>query len=167
MEEHKMKDRKEEKKSYWALIALGCISILMGIALSNYSDMYLFMRYWLGSFLCLLSLVKLFDLKGFMLAYTEYDLLAKRFSQYGYVYPFIELALGLGFFWGQYLMLVCFITFLFMVFGALGVFQAIREKKDITCACMGSVLKVPLSHVSLIEDLLMAIMSLILFIKLI
>lgn len=162
-----MKEHIEEKRSYWPLIALGCVSILMGLSLAEFNDMFLFMRYWLGAFLCLLSLVKLFDLKGFMFAYTEYDLLAKRFSYYGYLYPFIELALGLGFFWGQYLMLTCLLTFLFMVFGSLGVFQAIREKKDITCACMGSVLKVPLTHVSLVEDLLMAVMSIILFIHLI
>jgi len=157
-----MEEQKEEKKSYWPLIALFLVSVLMGLALSGYESMFSLMRYWLGSFLCLLSLVKLFNIKGFMMAYTEYDLLAKRVSYYGYVYPFIELALGLSFFYGQMLFLVCLITLFFMVFGACGVFQAIKEKKDITCACMGSILKVPLTHVSFIEDVLMAVMSLIL-----
>jgi len=156
-----MEEHQEEKKTYWHLIALFIVSVLMGLALSGYETLFSFMRYWLGSFLCLLSLVKLFNIKGFMLAYTEYDLLAKRVSYYGYLYPFIELALGLGFYYGQLLFLVCLLTFVFMTFGALGVFQAMREKKDITCACMGSVLKVPLTHVSLVEDLLMAAMSLI------
>lgn len=155
-----MEEPKEEKKNYWPLIALFIVSVLMGLALSQYETVFSLMRYWLGSFLCLLSLVKLFDIKGFTVAFAEYDLLAKRFSYYGYLYPFIELALGLAFFYGTLLFLVCLITFAFMVFGAFGVYGAMREKKDITCACMGSLLKVPLTHVSLVEDLLMAVMSL-------
>lgn len=154
MEHHK------EKKSYWPLIAVIFVSILMGLALSMYQTAFLFMRYFLGSFLCLLSLVKLFDLKGFHMAFMEYDLLAKKVGLYGWIYPFIELALGLGFFCGKYLLAVSFLTFVILGFGAFGVFQAMREKKDITCACMGSVLKVPLTTVSLIEDILMSLMAL-------
>jgi len=154
MEEHK------EKKTYWPLIAVIIVSILMGLALSMYESAFLFMRYFLGSFLCLISLVKLFDLKGFHMAFMEYDLLAKRVGFYGWIYPFIELALGLGFFAGKYLIAVSFLTFLILGFGAFGVFQAMKDKKEITCACMGSVLKVPLTTVSLIEDVVMSLMAL-------
>jgi hypothetical protein len=46
-----------------------------------------------------------------------------------------------------------------LVFGALGVVSALRRGLDIECACMGTVLHVPLSTVALVEDLGMAGMA--------
>lgn len=150
------------KKSYLPLVVLVVISVLMAWALSSFDDLMISIRYVMGSFLCLLSMLKFFDLKGFKAGYVKYDLLAKHVPYYGYVYPFIELALGLGFYTGQYLLLVSLITLFFMVFGAFGVFKAVQSKKELTCACMGSVIKLPLTAVSFFEDIVMGVMSLML-----
>ena len=53
------------------------------------------MHAYMGVFLVFFDLLKIFDLEGFMNGFAMYDLIAKRNSTWGYVYPFIELALGL------------------------------------------------------------------------
>jgi hypothetical protein len=105
------------------------------------------------------SMFKLFDLRGFADGFQMYDLLAKPFRSYAYVYPFIELSLGLGYLAAWNLPVVYGATIAVMLFGALGVVRALRKGLDLHCACMGTVLKVPLSTVALTEDLGMAAMA--------
>ena len=50
-------------------------------------------------------------------------------------------------------------TIVVMGFGALGVIAALRQGLDINCPCMGSVLDVPLSTVTLTEDIGMVVMA--------
>ncbi len=51
------------------------------------------------------------------------------------------------------------VTIIVMIFGSIGVFRALFKGLDIECACMGTVLHVPLSTVALLEDLGMALMA--------
>jgi hypothetical protein len=103
---------------------------------------------------------KFFNLEGFADGFQMYDLLAKPFRPYAYVYPFIELALGLGYLAHWRPGAVYAATVAVMLFGALGVVRALIRGLDIECACMGTVLSVPsLSTVALLEDLGMATMA--------
>jgi hypothetical protein len=113
----------------------------------------------MGVFLTMFSMFKFFDLEGFADGFQMYDLLAKPLRAYAYVYPFIELALGLGYLAHWQPKTIYFATIIVMVLGALGVFNALRKGLDLECACMGSVLKVPLSTAALVEDLGMAVMA--------
>ncbi len=117
------------------------------------------MHYFMGVFLLIFALLKLFDLSGFADGFQMYDLLAKRFRPYALVYPFIELSLGLGYlaFWQP--LVVYSATAVVLGFGALGVIRALQKGLDLECACMGTILKVPLSTVALTEDLAMAGMA--------
>jgi hypothetical protein len=117
------------------------------------------MQDFMGFFLVVFSMFKFFDLSGFADGFQMYDLLAKPFRPYAYVYPFIELALGLGYLARWNLSLVYGATVVVMVFGSLGVLNALRKGLDLECACMGTVLKVPLSTVALLEDGGMALMA--------
>jgi hypothetical protein len=117
------------------------------------------MHRFMGLFLVLFAMFKLFDLRGFADGFQMYDLLARPFRPYAYVYPFVELALGLGYLAAWHLPLVYGATIAVMLFGALGVARALRCGLDLDCACMGTVLKVPLSTVALTEDLGMATMA--------
>lgn len=117
------------------------------------------MHDFMGFFLVVFSMFKFFNMEGFADGFQMYDLLAKPFRPYAYVYPFIELGLGLGYlsFWQP--TAVYWATIIVMAFGSLGVFNALRKGLDLECACMGTVLKVPLSTVALLEDLGMATMA--------
>ena len=89
-----------------------------------------------------------------------YDVLAKRFSLYGYLYPFIELGLGIAYLlhWHPYFTNLA--TFFVMGFSSLGVILAVMNKQEIRCACLGAVFNLPMTTVTIIEDLLMAAMAL-------
>lgn len=117
------------------------------------------MHDFMGFFLLIFSLLKLFDLSGFAEGFQKYDLLAKRWRGYAFAYPFIELTLGLGYlaFWRP--ATVYLATMLVLGFGALGVITALARGLDVKCACMGSALKVPLSTVALVEDVAMFAMA--------
>ena len=149
---------------YWPLVSLILLMLLAATALQlksqNESPM-VFMHHFMGFFLIVYSMFKIFDLNGYADGFEMYDLLASRWRTYGYIYPFIELALGLAylaFFWpvATYIATIALFSF-----GSLGVFNGLRKGLDMDCPCMGSVLSVPLSTVSLVENVGMTIMALI------
>ena len=117
------------------------------------------MHDFMGFFLVIFAMLKLFDLPGFADGFQMYDLLAKPLRPYALLYPFIELALGLGYIaeWRPAVLYPA--TVLVMGFGAAGVFRSLSRGLDLQCACMGNILKVPLSSVALTEDLGMAAMA--------
>jgi hypothetical protein len=117
------------------------------------------MHDFMGFFLVVFSMFKFFNMEGFADGFQMYDLLAKPFRPYAYVYPFIELGLGLGYLAHWQPAVIYTATIVVMVFGSLGVINALRKDLDLECACMGTVLSVPLSTVALIEDLGMAAMA--------
>lgn len=117
------------------------------------------MMNFMAGFFLVFSAFKFLDLRGFADAYAGYDLLAKRWHAYGYVYPFLELALGLAYLFRVAPDSTNVATLLLMGFSSLGVIAALANKRRIVCACLGTVLKLPMSTVTLVEDLGMAIMA--------
>lgn len=118
------------------------------------------MHDFMGLFLLSFSMLKLFDLAGFAEGFQKYDLLAGKFRPYALLYPFLELALALGYLSHWQPTTVYLATVILMTFGAIGVFRTLAQGLDIKCACMGSTLNVPLSTVAVIEDVGMALMAL-------
>ncbi len=104
-------------------------------------------------------MLKIFNLPAFADGFQMYDLLGKQTRAYAYIYPFIELGLGLGFLSFIAPQFIYTATIAVMAFGALGVINALRKGLDINCPCMGSILNVPLSTVTLTEDLGMGLMA--------
>ena len=117
------------------------------------------MNYFMAGFFITFSFFKFLDLKAFADSYSMYDLLAKRVKVYGFVYPFIELALGLAYL-TQFAPSSTYIaTIAVMGFSSLGVIQTVLDKKKIKCACLGSVFNLPMTTITIIEDLLMVAMA--------
>ncbi|MGI9354741.1 MAG: MauE/DoxX family redox-associated membrane protein [Rhizobiaceae bacterium] len=147
---------------YWPLFALTAGSALAGFAIANGSGtvtMTSFMHGFMGVFLVIFALLKIFNLKGFKRGFKMYDLLSKQVKGYAFGYPFIELALGLAYL-AHFMPVVTYVaTIVVFAFGTLGVLSALREGLDIDCPCMGSILSVPLSTVTLTEDLAMVAMA--------
>ena len=117
------------------------------------------MRYFMAGFFLVFSFFKLLDIRAFANAYAGYDLLARRWHGWGWVYPFVELALGLAYLAHFSPLLTHWTTIVLMGFSALGVIQAVTSKRRIQCACLGAVFKLPMSTVTIIEDLGMVAMA--------
>jgi hypothetical protein len=146
-------------RRYWPLFALILVAALAAAALGAQKGLLAWMHYFMGFFLCQFAMLKLFHPSGFAEGFQMYDLVAKKFRVYAYLYPFIELALGLAYLSGIIPTLTYIITIVLMGIGAVGVIGALKRGLDIRCACMGTVLDVPLSTVTLSEDIAMGVMA--------
>ena len=84
--------------TYWPLILIGLflLSISTGISWQQGGGMTLWMEVFMGGFFLVFSFFKFLDLPGFARSYRSYDLLARAVPSYGYIYPFLELALGVA-----------------------------------------------------------------------
>lgn len=114
---------------------------------------------FMAGFFLVFSAFKFLDLRGFADAYASYDLLAKQWPGYGFIYPFLELALGLAYLFRFELKSALIATVVLMGFSALGVIQALSERRVLQCACLGTALKLPMSTITLVEDVGMAAMA--------
>ena len=121
----------------------------------------------MAGFFLVFSFFKLLNLKGFAESYSMYDILAKRWNGWGYLYAFAELALGVAFITGFYPLLTNAVTLIIMVISIIGVLQSVLNKRKIKCACLGDVFNLPMSTITIIEDALMIVMSGIMLIKMI
>ena len=144
------------------LIIVGYIAVasFAGTSHAGGFDASAWMTNFMAGFFLVFSAFKFLNLRGFADAYTTYDLLAKRWHGYGFLYPFLELALGLAYLFRIAPTLTNAATLLLMGFSSLGVIGALMNKRRIECACLGTVLKLPMSTVTLVEDLAMAFMAL-------
>ena len=123
------------------------------------------MRYFMAGFFLVFSFFKLLDLQSFANAYAGYDLLAQRWRPWGLMYPLIELALGLAYLVHWQPALTNLLTLIVMGFSAIGVLRAVLGEEEIRCACLGTVFQLPMSTVTIIEDLGMAAMAGLMLIK--
>jgi hypothetical protein len=162
-EHHRSHDHPARAVDYVPLAIIIVFTVLTAAAMQANPRYMTGPREWMldamGIFLVLFAMFKCFDLSGFADGFQMYDLLAQRLRAYALVYPFIELGLGLGYLARVQPALVYGLTLVVMTFGALGVIRALRRKLDVDCACLGTVLRVPLSTVALAEDVGMAAMA--------
>jgi len=115
-----------------------------------------------GFLLCSLAILRLVDLPRFADGFAMYDLLARRWRSYGYVYPFLELALGLAYFAFFAPVAVYFATAILFAFAGLGVISAFDRGLDIDSPRMETTLGVPLPTVTVVESSVMVVMALVL-----
>jgi copper chaperone CopZ len=118
-----------------------------------------FMLDFMAGFFLVFSFFKLLDVRGFASAYGMYDIVAARWRGWGLVYPFVELGLGVAYLVRWELTFVNAATLVLMLIGAVGVIRAVVRKDRIRCACLGTALNLPMTTVTIVEDVGMAVMA--------
>jgi hypothetical protein len=161
---HKHGAEKKTFSDFWPLICIILISFIGGYFLEFRTKGFewkgVFMTF-MGFFFVILSMLKFFDVRGFAEGFSQYDLVTQSFKPYAYFYPFIELALGLLFFAQWVPVIAKILTIVVMGISACGVFKALIDRKKILCACMGTTIRLPLTVVSLVENVGMGVLALI------
>ena len=163
--DHASVDHIEETTAKDYIIFIGIILGIIAVSLVieylkgsfNTAD---YMRLFMGVFFLVFAVFKLLDLPGFVMSYIGYDIIARKSPKYAYAYPFLELALALGYFFT--IPYINYVTVALMAIGSIGVTRELLRGSKIKCACLGTYVKLPLTTVSLIEDLTMGIMALLL-----
>ena len=117
---------------------------------------------FMGLFYIVFSFFKILDIKGFSMSFRMYDPLAKKAPIYGYIYPFIEVLLGVMFLTRFEVNIALVITVIILGVTTIGVTQTLLNKRAIKCACLGTTLNLPMTEATFIENALMIIMALIL-----
>ncbi len=155
-------DANQPKASYYPLVLillylLGAVG-LAEAASGGVDGMRAMGRFMAGFFL-VFSFFKLLNLSAFADAFAGYDVVAARWRAWGYAYPFVELALGAAYLTGFRPVVTNVVTLLVMGVGTVGVVKSLVARRKIRCACLGTVFNLPMSYVTLVEDLLMVAMA--------
>lgn len=155
-----------DETSYQPVIAIFSVAFLMSLAVTLIANgtvltLDIFTRF-IAISMVLLGIQKLQDVEQFTTMFLGYDLLARKWVPYAYIYPFAETLAGL-------LMLAAILPWLsgpIALFvggvGAASVFKAVYiDKRELKCACVGGGSNVPLGFVSLTENVMMLLMGII------
>lgn len=154
----------EGETSYRPVIAIFSVSLLMSLAFSwHMFGTVLTVRaleWFIAISMCILAVQKLQDLESFSTMFLNYDLLARRWVRYGYLYPFGEALAGVLMIAGALIWIAAPVAFFIGTVGAVSVFKAVYvDKRELKCACVGGSSNVPLGFVSLTENLMMMAMA--------
>jgi copper chaperone CopZ len=117
------------------------------------------MQHFMAGFFLVFSFFKLLNLKGFAESYSSYDIIAKNWQGWGYIYAFVELGLGIAYLADFNPAITNAVTLIVMLVSIIGVLQTVLNKRKIQCACLGAVFNLPMSTVTIIEDAAMIVMS--------
>lgn len=150
--------------SYVPVIALFAMTALSALALSAgvYGTPFTIRaaEWFIGLSMVVLALLKLQDVEKFSSMFLNYDLLAKRWVPYSYIYPFAEGLAGVLMVGGLAHWLSVPIALFIGTIGAVSVFKAVYiDRRELKCACVGGSSNVPLGFVSLTENVMMVAMA--------
>jgi hypothetical protein len=152
-----------KEKTYRKLIPFFTVFAFILVAsfirqdLNNFNSMPYMMDFMGISFL-LFGLFKLYDLQAFAIGFQEYDFIAKKTIYYGYLYPFLEIFLGLMYLFGfMFLWQNVLVLFLSLI-GMITAYKYINNKEEIKCLCLGTMFNFPMTWVAFSENLLMFLM---------
>lgn len=149
-------------KTYYPVIL-----IFIGITIFSFANEFIqgngslirWMHTFMGLFFISFSFFKFINLKGFVSAFREYDLIAAKSKIYAYLYPFLELGLGLAMIFIFQPLWTNVFALVLTTIGAIGVVKALNSEKEIKCACLGGLFNLPMSKVAFFENFLMIVMS--------
>lgn len=150
--------------SYRPVIALFTMTLLMALAASFAvygSPFTVRAAEWFIAFsMAVLALLKLQNVETFSTMFLNYDLLARRWVPYSYIYPFAEGLAGILMIAGALTWLSVPVALLIGTIGAVSVFKAVYiDRRELKCACVGGSSNVPLGFISLTENLMMIAMA--------
>lgn len=150
--------------TYRPVVALFTMTALMAMAVSYAVSGNVFTvraaEWFVGFSMIVLSLLKLQNVESFATMFLNYDLLAKRWVPYSYIYPFAEGLAGVLMVAGVLTWLSVPLALFIGSIGAISVFKAVYlDRRELKCACVGGSSNVPLGFVSLTENLMMIAMA--------
>lgn len=161
---------KDDETNYKPVIAIFSVSFFIAVAMNWKINETLLtvqtIEWFISIAMCLLAVQKLQDVESFSTMFLNYDLLARKWVRYSYLYPFGEAFAGILMIAGTFVWLSSPIALFIGTVGTISVFKAVYvDKRELKCACVGGNSKVPLGFVSLTENLMMITMGVWMWLK--
>lgn len=156
--------RDPKAKTYTPILAVFAVTALMALAVSRVATGQALtpqtLQWFIAFSMCVLGILKLRDVETFATMFLGYDLMARRWLPYGYLYPFAEVGAGVLMIAGVLTWLSAPVALFIGGVGAVSVFKAVYiDKRELKCACVGGDSNVPLGFVLLGENLMMVAMA--------
>jgi len=154
----------KEGETYQPVLAVLAVTFLMALttcwAMQGGLSIIRVLELFIAFSMSVLGILKLQDLMSFATGFVQYDMVARRYVPYSYVYPFVETGAGILMIGGLLTWVAAPAALIVSTIGAISVFKAVYlEKRDLSCACVGGGSSVPLGFISLTENLMMMVMS--------
>jgi len=148
---------KTEIKSYLPIIYIYFSTFLSVFFLESFFNLSTreVIQYFLGISVLIFAFFKIYNFKGFVKNFIEYDFISQKIKVYAYLFPFFELFFGLLFLLKIEILYLEFLCLALFSLNTFSIFNALSKKKQFACACLGGLFELPLSRVSLIENLTM------------
>ena len=155
----------KQGKTYQPVVAVFAVTLLMalttGWAMAGSLSVIGVLELFVAFSMCVLGILKLQDLLSFATGFVQYDLLARHYVPYAYVYPVVEAGAGVLMIAGLATFAVAPVVLVVSTIGAVSIIKAVYiEKRDLNCACVGGGSQVPLGFISLTENLIRMAMAL-------
>lgn len=160
----------KEGKTYQPVVAVFVVALLMAMttcwAIRGELALVRILELFIAFSMCVLGILKLQDLRSFATGFVQYDLVARHYVPYAYLYAFVEAGGGILMIAGLFTWVVAPAVLIASTIGAVSIIKAVYvEHRDLNCACVGGGSSVPLGFVSLSENLLMIAMAVWMLIK--
>ncbi len=149
-------------KTFFPLLIAFCAILLLTATRQLYAGWNLMnaMTDFLAAYFILFGTCKLITVLGFAKRYKTYDLLSQYNALYAYGYPLIELALGIAYFYRVFPIITSAIAFILMLTNSISVALALSTGHEQICACFGTIFKLPLTYITLLQHILITGMAL-------
>ena len=160
----------KEGKTYQPIIAIFSVTLAMALS-TTYASMGILsvvrvLELFIAFSMCALGIMKLQNLQSYANGFIQYDLLARRYVPYAYIYAFIEAVGGILMIAGLLTWVVAPVVLAATTLGAVSIIKAVYiDKRDLNCARVGGGSSVPLGLLSLTENLMMMAMAVWMMIK--
>lgn len=156
----------QKLREYLPLLCI-VLSIIAFVIYRQYGvfNIHSMMYDFMGTTFMVFGAIKLLNWRGFVEAYQMYDLVAARSTLYAYLYPIFEVVLGYLFFMRLYVVPACIVTIILTGLSTLSVIKELRKDNPFPCACLGVVFVLPMTWVTLFENLFMMAMALVMLLR--
>lgn len=115
---------------------------------------------FMAGFFLIFGGFKIINWKKFTQGFRSYDPCAMRSKWYAYIYPVIEIVLGLAYaFRFQPEFLMNFVTIIVLSVTSIGIFRILHRGDEVQCACLGGFFNIPISWFTIFENALMISMA--------
>ncbi len=160
----------KEGKTFQPVLAVFALTFPMALtacwAMMGHLEIIRVLELFIAFSMCVLGILKLQDLMSFATGFVQYELVARRYVPYSYVYPFVETGAGVLMIAGILTWVAAPAALIVSTIGAISIIKrAFIEKRDLNCACVGGGSEVPLGFLSLTENLMMMAMSIWMMVK--
>ncbi len=147
---HPVKSPREYAKFIGIIFAIFIFAV--GLTLIRGWSFRLFLNDFMAIFFITFAGFKFIHIEPFALAYRTYDIVSKRFGFWPYMVPFIEAVFGFFYLLTDKSVGLYLLTMLYSGTAGYGVWKEVRRKSEFVCACLGTVIRLPLSTVTLVEN---------------